>query len=101
LNNIIPKKCQDSPYPYSEPKYGAKHQFAEYDTTAPAGKDKQKYIQKVMGKFNWYMRGVDSTLLMPISALTAQQAKPMQATMQWVQQFLDYHATTHEPAVTT
>jgi hypothetical protein len=46
------------------------------------------------------VRGVDGTLLMPISALTAQQAKPMQATMRQVQQFLDY-ATTKEPAVTT
>jgi hypothetical protein len=100
FNNIIPKKRQDSPYPYSEPKYGAKQQFAKYDTTAPVDKDEQKYIQQVTGKFNWYARGVDGTLLTPISALTAQQAKPTQATMQRVQQFLDY-AATQEPAVTT
>ena len=31
FNNIVPKKCEDSPYPYSEPKYGAKQQFADYD----------------------------------------------------------------------
>ena len=39
-------------------------------------------------------------MLMPISALTAQQAIPTQATMQQVQHFLDY-AATEEPAVTT
>jgi hypothetical protein len=39
-------------------------------------------------------------MLTPISALTAQQAKPMQATMKKVQHFLDY-AATQEPAVTT
>jgi hypothetical protein len=39
-------------------------------------------------------------MLTPISALTAQQAKPTQATMQRVQQFLDY-AATQEPAVLT
>jgi hypothetical protein len=68
--------------------------------SAPVGKDKQKYVQQVTGKFNWYAWGVNGTLLMPISALTAQQAKPTQATMQQVQQFLNY-AATKEPAVTT
>ncbi len=82
FNNIVPTECQDSPYHYTEPKYGAKQQFAEYNTSAPVGKDKQKFIQQVTGKFNWYARGVNGTLLMPISALTAQQAKPTQATKQ-------------------
>jgi hypothetical protein len=100
FNNIVPTKCQDSPYPYTKPKYGARQQFAENDTSAPVGKEKQKYVQQVTGKFNWYAQGVDSTLLTPISALMAQQAKPMQATMQRVQQFIDY-AATKEPAVTT
>ncbi len=57
-------------------------------------------MQQVTGKFNWYARGVDGTLLTTISALSAQQAKPMQSTMKRVKQFLDY-ATTQEPAVTT
>jgi hypothetical protein len=39
-------------------------------------------------------------MLTPISALSAQQAKPTQATMRRVQHFLDY-AATKEPAVTT
>ena len=81
FDNIVPSKCQDSPYPYTEPKYGTKQQFAEYDTSAPVGNDEQKYVQKVTGKFKWYARGVDSTMLTPISALSAQQAKPTQATM--------------------
>ena len=100
FDNIIPSKRQDSPYPYTEPKYGAKQQFAEYDTSAPVGNNEQKYIQQVTGKFNWYARGVDPTMLTPISALSAQQAKPTQATMRRVQHFLDY-AATKEPAVTT
>jgi hypothetical protein len=100
FDNVVPTKREDSPYPHVEPKYGAKQQFAEYDTSAPVGKEEQKHVQKVTGKFNWYARGVDSTMLTPISALTAQQAKPTQATMQRVQQFLDY-AATQEPAVMT
>ncbi len=54
FDNIVPTKCQGSPYLYTEPKYGAKQQFAEYDTSAPVGNDEQKYVQKVTGKFNWY-----------------------------------------------
>ena len=81
FDNIVPTKYQDSPSPHTEPKYGAKQQFAEYDKSAPVGNAKQKYVQKVTGKFNWYVRGVDATMLMPISALLAQQAKPMQATL--------------------
>jgi len=100
FNNIVPGKRQDSPYPYTESKYGAKQQFAEYDTSARVGNDGQKYVQKVMGKFNSYVRGVDATMLTPISALSAQQAKPTQATMRRVQHFLIY-AATKEPAVTT
>ena len=68
FDNIVPTKRQDSPYP----KYGAKQQFAEYDTSDPVGNDEQKYVQKVTGKFNWYARGVDATILTPISALSAQ-----------------------------
>jgi hypothetical protein len=102
FDNLVPTKREDSPYPHIEPKYGAKQRFAEYDTSAPVGKEEQKYVQKLTGKYNWYWyaRRVDSTMLTPISALTAQQAKPTQATMKRAQQFLDY-AATQEPAVLT
>ena len=89
FDNIVHSKRQDSPYSYTAPKYGAKHQFAEYDTSAPVENDGQKYVQKVTGKFNWYTRGIDSTMLTPISALLAQQAKPTQATMRRVRRFLN------------
>lgn len=85
FDNIIPAQRQDSPYQYIKLKYGAKQQFAQYDTRTPVGKEEQKYVRQVTGKFNWYARGVERTMLTPISALTAQQAKPTQATMKQVQ----------------
>jgi hypothetical protein len=100
FDNIVPTKRNDSSYPHIETKYGAKQQYAEYDTSAHVGKDEQKHVQQVTGKFNWYARGVDGTLLTPSSALSAQQAKPTQSTMKRVKQFLNY-AATQEPAVTT
>ncbi len=72
FDNIVLTKCRNSPYPYTNPKYCVKQQFAEYDTSAPVGKDKQMHVQQVTGKFNWYARGVNGTLLMPISASTSQ-----------------------------
>ncbi len=100
FNNLVPAHYHESPYPHIELKYCAKQQYTEYDTSAPVGKDEQKHVQQVMDKFNWYAHGVDGTLLTPISALSAQQAKPTQATMKRVKQFIDY-AATQEPAVTT
>jgi hypothetical protein len=54
FNNVIPTKFHDSLYPHVETNYGAKQQFAEYDTSAPVGKEEQKHVQQVTGKFNWY-----------------------------------------------
>eukprot|EP00956_Cyclotella_meneghiniana_P034384 scaffold104275_cov55-Cyclotella_meneghiniana.AAC.1 len=51
FDNIVPTKRRDSPYPHIEPKYGAKEQFAEYDTSPEVGKEEQKHVQKVNGKF--------------------------------------------------
>ena len=64
------------------------------------GAEEQKHVQQVNGKFLWYGSAVDGTLLVPLSALTAQQANPTTATMAHVKQFLDY-CTTQEPAVLT
>jgi hypothetical protein len=100
FNNLVRKKRQDSPYPHIEPKYGAKVQFAEYDDSPAVGKDGQTHIQRVNGKFLWYGRSVDPTMLVPLSALALQQSKPTQNTMDKSQHFLDYMAT-QELAVLT
>ena len=63
-------------------------------------KEDQKRVQKVNGKFLWYGRSVDGTMLTPLSALASQQTKPTIETMHRVKQFLD-NAATQEPAVLT
>ena len=65
FNNVAPTKFQHLPYPHVEPKYGAKQQLAEYDKSDPVGDEEKKQIQKVTGKFLWYSRGVDGTILTP------------------------------------
>jgi hypothetical protein len=100
FDNITPTTRHNSPYPHVEPKYGAKQQYAAYDESPPASKEDQKYVQKVNGKFLWYGRSVDGTMLTPLSALASQLTKPTTETMKRVKQFLDY-AATQEPAVLT
>ena len=100
FDNVTPTMRHNSPYPHVEPKYGAKQQYAAYDESPPASKEDQKYVQKVNGKFLWYGRSVDGTMLTPLSALASQQTKPTTETMKRVKQFLDY-AATQEPAVLT
>jgi hypothetical protein len=50
--------------------------------------------------FIWYGRGVDGTILTPISAIAAKQSNPTVHTAQQSQQLLD-HLATQEPAVLT
>ena len=49
FDNIVPTKRHDSPYPHIKTKYGAKQQYAEYDTSAPVGKDEQSMCNRSRG----------------------------------------------------
>ena len=98
FDDLTSSKQHDAPYPHTPLQFGIKQQFAEYDSSAPVGAVEQKYIQKVIGKFLWYARGIDGTLLTALSSLAAQQSQPMSSTMACIKQFLDYCAT-QEPAI--
>jgi hypothetical protein len=89
FDNVVPTKRQD-PFPHVEPRYGAKVQFAEYDQSKPVGEAEKKHIQKVNGKCIWYGRGVDGTILTPLSAIAAKQSKPTEQTIKHSQHLLDY-----------
>eukprot|EP00804_Cyclotella_cryptica_P028801 CCRYP_020156-RA/>CCRYP_020156-RA protein AED:0.37 eAED:0.36 QI:0/0/0/1/0.66/0.75/4/0/434 len=51
FDNLEPSKSQDSPYPHIPIKYGAAEQFVDTDESPSVGKDEQKHVQKVNGKF--------------------------------------------------
>jgi hypothetical protein len=93
FDNLVPSKRQDSPFSHTPPKYGSTTPYAEYDDSPPVGATKQKHLQRANGKFLYYARGVDSTMLTPLSALASQQSKPTTNTMKQAKQFLDYAAT--------
>ena len=96
-----PKRRQNSPHPHTTPQYGAKVQYAKGPDDTPllsaAGK---KRIQKINGKFLFIARAVDSTLLVPLSAIAAQQAAPTTATEAKASQLLDYVASQEEAILT-
>jgi hypothetical protein len=86
FDNVVPTKRQHLPYPHMEPTYGAKQQFSEYDESEPVSDEEKTCIQKIPGKFLWYGRGVDDTILTPLSAIAAKQLKPTINTAQQSQQ---------------
>jgi hypothetical protein len=52
------------------------------DDSPPLDKVGQKFIQAVTGTLLYYARAVDPTILVALSAIASQQAKPMQITME-------------------
>ena len=81
--------------------YGAAIQYAQKpDTTLVLNDQDKLFIQQVTGTFLYYARAVDSTMLVALSAIAAQQANPTEETMRKTLKFLDYVAT-HPDAVLT
>jgi len=95
------RKLQHQQYPSAIIKHGAKIQYATAQSTSPQlDKHGKKFIQQVCGKFLFWGRAVDSTLLCPISAIASQTAKPTEDTMEQTLQLLDYIATQEDAVLT-
>jgi hypothetical protein len=50
----------------------------------------KKRIQQIIGSFLYHARAVNPTILMALSAITAQQNAPTEETLAYVNQFLDF-----------
>jgi hypothetical protein len=96
-----PNSPQMQPHPHTLPTYGATIQFAKYINQTPlATKEKQKYIQQVIGIFLYYGRAVNSTLLVALSLLASAQAAPTEHMLELVKWLLDY-ASSNPDAILT
>ena len=101
FGHVAPTRRQDSPFPHTPPRYGAKIQYATAPDESPKlDNDGQKFIQRVNGKFLYVGRAVDSTLLTPLSAIATQQAAPTEETEKRAKQLLDYVASQEEAILT-
>ena len=70
------------------------------DDSPLLNKEKKKFVQEVTGVFLYYARAVDSTMLVALSAIAAEQGSPTENTLKRVNQFLDYAATHPEATIT-
>ena len=94
-------KVQDQPHQHSIPMYGATIQYAKkLDDSPKLDKEDKLFIQQVTGTFLYYARAVDSTMLVTLSAIAAQQSDPTVETMKKTLKLLDY-VVTHPDAVLT
>eukprot|EP00985_Skeletonema_marinoi_P032621 scaffold39204_cov256-Skeletonema_marinoi.AAC.1 len=101
FNYPTPRKPQHQPFPHTPVKYGAPKQYAKEESTAPPlDKKGTRFIQQVCGKFLFLGRAVDSSLLVPISAIASQAANPTTDTLQQANQLLDYIATQEDAIIT-
>jgi hypothetical protein len=101
FQHIIRTKTQNQPFPHTAIKYGAKIQYAKQESTAPPVNPAEKKIsQKVCGKFLFYGRAIDSTVLTPISAIASQSANQIKEMLAHTNQLLDYLATQEDAVLT-
>eukprot|EP00804_Cyclotella_cryptica_P020074 CCRYP_014880-RH/>CCRYP_014880-RH protein AED:0.12 eAED:0.12 QI:0/-1/0/1/-1/1/1/0/1096 len=92
---------QNQPFPHTPIKYGARKQYAKGPSTSPKlDKKDKRFIQQVCGKFLFYGRAVDSTVLTPLSAIASQSAAPTKETMAQTKQLMDYLASQEEAVLT-
>ena len=87
-----PKKHYYAPSKYIPPKYGSTQQMTKIDTTEPISKDQKLFLQQVTGKFLYYARSIDDTMLHMLNDLATQVNNGTQATMEAVTHFLNYCA---------
>ena len=83
------------------PDYGAKIQYAkELDSSSKLGVVDKLFMKQVIGTFLYYARVVDTTMLVALSAVSFDQAPPMEETMRKTKHFLNYVAS-HPDAILT
>ena len=76
------RRCH-SPSKYIPPQYGQKIQYAApADTTTPLNDDKIKQLQQVIGRFLFYGRVTDYTMLHALNSLATAQSSGTQNTKQ-------------------
>ena len=94
FEHMAPKTPHHAPSRYILPNFGQRIQFVKVDETAPLGKDKIRFIQKVVGKLLYYARAVDPTMLHAINDISLKATKGTEATLDATMYLLNY-AHTH------
>jgi hypothetical protein len=94
FQNVAPKQSTHAPSKWAPPQYGTKVQLTSPANESPKHTAQEtKILQRVIGKFLYYARAVDPTMLHILSNLAASQTHGTQATTIQMVHFLNYCAT--------
>ena len=85
-------KCY-APSRMIRPVYGQRLQFAHIDDAEPLTPAEIKLIQKITGKFLYYARAIDNTMLHSLNNIATQTINGTKTIMEAVQYFLNYCAS--------
>ena len=88
LKHIFTGKHHYAPSKIDRPDYGAKIQFAKDDTAPPLSLTQIKHNERVVGKFLYYTRAIDNTMLHALNGIASSQNKGTQTTWAAVKYFL-------------
>ena len=92
-NRQICKK-QDSPHPYTAPKYGRTTQYAPIiPDRSEITTEENKFLEQVLGALLYYGMAIDCTMLVAINSVAVNKKYGMRQTMDAIVQLLDYAAT--------
>jgi hypothetical protein len=91
---------EHQPYLHASPQYGVALQLTDPTDDSPLlDDDGNKQLQRLTGKFLYYARAVDNTMLVALSALALQQTKGTAKTATAAIKFLNYCATHSDAAI--
>ena len=81
------------------PEYGTKIQYVEDDHSEPITEKRIKRIQRIIGKFLYYARAIDVTMLHALNDISTMVSKATTNTEKAVQHFMDYAACNAEAEI--
>ena len=79
-----------SPSMYTPPTFGSKIQYAKIDRSAPLDSKEINFIQRAVGKFLYYARAVDPTMLHALNDISLNTTKGTEATLAATVHLLNY-----------
>ena len=91
LQHIPPKRHQYAPSKMERPDYEQRIQYVKEIDHTPMTPGENKHTQRTTGKFLFYGRAIDNTMLHALNDIAS--AKDIKATIAAVKHFLDYAAS--------
>ena len=98
FQHLKPNKHYAAPSQYILPNYGQKQQMTNLNLSKPMTKAQTRLLQQVTGKFLYYTRAVDCTILHALNDLATRTHSGSQKIMKAFKRFLNYCASNPDSA---